>query len=100
MTNASDEAEARLLRWLGHSDARQVSDLSHGTAGNRTISLWLGHADARQVSDLPHGPFSILRSVTAGRRPSAEGRWRFGKSETYRASEWQSHSWPRPISFR
>ena len=30
----------------------------------RLITRWLGHADARQVSDLPERPFRIYRSMT------------------------------------
>ena len=79
-TSATQRRGEHLSLWLGHADARQVSDLNLanpslwlGHADARQVSdlnlanpsLWLGHADARQVYDLPRAiPFEI-RSMTA-----------------------------------
>jgi len=53
---------------------------------------WLGHSDARQVFDLPTANSFLSGSPTHhGHRP-VKIRWTLnGKSETCRASAWQSH---------
>jgi hypothetical protein len=62
--------------------------------------LWLYHSDARQVSDLSEGRLLYLSRSSTATNPSKtvkrKGRVA-GKSETCRASEWQSHS---PVVFR
>jgi len=57
---------------------------------SRCLNSWLCHSDARQVYDLPEtAPIFSQGSATRGHRPVTVQRL-FGKSETCRASKWQS----------
>jgi len=81
-------------QWLGHADARRAfPKAKEFTMLNRAPADWLCHADARQVFDLPTATPLDFRVSD----PSHTSKGLSGKSETYRASEWQSHFPERAI---
>ena len=62
---------------------------------NQALSLWLCHSDARQVSDLPSEVTQFFPRVSDPAfavRDRRILRSADGKSETCRASEWQSQN--------
>src|ERR1700730_18261772 len=80
---------------------REVSSLKFQVSSTglvreaRLFTWWLCHSDARQAFDLPSANLSSSGSMTLakffpGHRPPSLERV-LGKSETCRASAWQSH---------
>src|SRR5215471_7086068 len=80
---------ARPCRCAASLSGREATD-----SMKELLTKWLGHADARQVYDLSATGlfrFAGLRPAFAVVDRSILGPLRVGKSETCRASAWQSH---------